>query len=114
MYRLFSAALQPGKLTVIDAGSGDIVANLPSILGVDDIWFDAARKRVYASGAGSIAVFQQHDRDRYSMIANVPVGAGAGSTSLHLKTRTQDSLYMSSPNMLPQGGSEVLLFYVND
>jgi hypothetical protein len=35
-------------------------------------------------------------------------------TSLHLKTRTQDSLYMSWPNILPQGGSEVLLFYVND
>jgi len=39
---------------------------------------------------------------------------GTGSTSLHLKTRTQDSLFMSWPNMLPQGGSEVLLFYVND
>ena len=112
--RLFSAALQPGRFTVIDSRSGDVVANLPSILGVDDMWFDATRKRVYASGAGSIAVFQQHDRDRYSMIANVPVGAGAGSTSLYLKTRTQDSLYMSWPNMLPQGGSEVLLFYVSD
>ena len=51
---------------------------------------------------------------RPAVIARVPVGAGAGSTSFHLKTRTQDSLYMSSPNMLPQGGSEVLLFYVND
>ena len=40
--------------------------------------------------------------------------AGAGSTSLHLKSRTQDALYMSLPNLLPQGGSEVLLFYVND
>jgi hypothetical protein len=33
---------------------------------------------------------------------------------LHLKSRTQDGLYMSWPNMLPQGGSEVLLFYVGD
>jgi hypothetical protein len=46
--------------------------------------------------------------------AHVVVGAGAGSTSLHLKSRTQDGLYMSWPNMLPQGGSEVLLFYVDD
>jgi hypothetical protein len=31
-----------------------------------------------------------------------------------LRDRTQDGLYMSWPNMLPQGGSEVLLFYVDD
>jgi hypothetical protein len=49
-----------------------------------------------------------------SPTAHIAVGAGAGSTSFHLKTRTQDSLFMSRPNMLPQGGSEVLLFYVNE
>jgi hypothetical protein len=47
-------------------------------------------------------------------LARIQVGAGAGSTSFHLKTRTQDSLFMSRPNMLPQGGSEVLLLYVDD
>jgi len=65
-------------------------------------------------GSGAIDVFQQHDPDRYTLLSSIPVGAGAGSTSLHLKTRTQDSLYLSWPNMLPQGGSEVLLFHVND
>ena len=47
-------------------------------------------------------------------MARIDVGAGAGSTSLHLTSRTQDGLYMAWPNMLPQGGSEVLLFYVDD
>ena len=112
--RLFTASLQPGRLTVVDTESGKVVANLPSVLGVDDLWFDASRKRLCATGAGSIDVFQQVDPDSYTTIANVPVGAGAGSTSLYLKTRTQDSLFMSWPNMLPQGGSEILLFYVND
>ena len=112
--RLFTASLQPGRLTVVDTDGGGVVANLPSVLGVDDLWFDGSRKRIYATGAGSIDILQQHDPDRYSVIANVPVGAGAGSTSLYLKTRTQDGLYMSWPNALPQGGSEVLLFYVND
>jgi hypothetical protein len=113
-HRLFTAALQPGRLTVVDAQSGGVVANLPCVLGVDDLWFDPVRKRIYAPGAGFIDVFQAEDADRYAAIAHVPVGAGAGSTSLHIKSRTQDSLYMSWPNMLPQGGSEVLLFYVND
>jgi hypothetical protein len=113
-HRLFTASLQPGRLTVVDTQSGRVVASLPCILGVDDIWFDSVRKRIYAPGAGAIDIFQQLDPDRYAALARIDVGAGAGSTSLHLKTRTQDSLFMSWPNMLPQGGSEVLLFYVND
>jgi len=98
----------------VDTQSGAVVVTLACILGVDDLWFDQVRKRIYAPGAGAIDVFQQIDPDRYAPLARIPVGAGAGSTSLHLKTRTQDSLFMSWPNMLPQGGSEVLLFYVND
>jgi DNA-binding beta-propeller fold protein YncE len=113
-HRLFTASLQPGRLTVVGTESGGVIASLPSVLGVDDLWLDPARKRIYAPGAGFIDVFQIEDPDRPIAIARVPVGAGAGSTSFHLKTRTQDSLYMSWPNMLPQGGSEVLLFYVND
>jgi hypothetical protein len=113
-HRLFAASLQPGRLTVVDTQSGRVVATLACILGVDDLWFDPARKRIYAPGAGAIDVFQQVDPDRYTALARIQVGAGAGSTSFHLKTRTQDSLFMSWPNMLPQGGSEVLLFYVND
>jgi len=113
-HRLFAASLQPGRLTVVDTQSGQVVATLPCILGVDDLWFDPARKRIYAPGAGAIDVFQQVDPDHYTPLTRIQVGAGAGSTSFHLKTRTQDSLFMSWPNMLPQGGSEVLLFYVND
>jgi len=113
-HRLFAASLQPGRLTVVDTQSGRVVVTLPCILGVDDIWFDPKRKRIYAPGAGAIDVFQQVDPDHYITLARVPVGAGAGSTSFHLKTRTQDSLFMSWPNMLPQGGSEIVLFYVDD
>src|SRR5215471_7205150 len=113
-HRLFAASLQPGRLTVADTQSGRVVATIPCILGVDDIWFDPVQKRIYAPGAGAIDVFQQVDPDRYAAVARIQVGAGAGSTSFHLKTRTQDSLFMSWPNMLRQGGSEVLLFYVND
>jgi hypothetical protein len=113
-HRLFAASLQPGRLTVVDTQSGGVVAMLPCVLGVDDIWFDPLQKRIYAPGAGAIDVFQQADPDHYTAVARIQVGAGAGSTSFHLKTRTQDSLFMSWPNMLPLGGSEVLLFYVND
>ena len=112
--RLFTAALQPGRFAIMASDSGKLVAEFPCVLGVDDLWFDAARRRIYATGAGAIDTFQQADPDHYSLLARIDAGLGAGSTSLHVKTRTQDSLFMSRPNMLPQGGSEVLLFYVND
>src|SRR5262249_1335825 len=86
-HRLFTAARQPGKMTVIESDTGKVVVSLPCVLGVDDLWFDAARKRLYATGSGAIDVFQQHDPDRYTLLSSIPVGAGAGSTSLHLKTR---------------------------
>jgi hypothetical protein len=113
-HRLFTAALQPGRFTVIDTESGAVVATLPCVLGVDDLWFDVTRKRIYAPGSGAVDVFRQMDPNHYTAIAHIAVGVGAGSTSFHLKSRTQDSLFMSWPNILPQGGSEVLLFYVND
>lgn len=112
--RLFTAALQPGRFAAIDAETGRTVAELPCVLGVDDLWFDPSRQRIYATGAGAIDVFQRISGDHYAAIARVAIGAGAGSTSLRVKTRTQDSLYVSWPNTLPQGGSQVLLYYVND
>ena len=112
--RLFTAALQPGRFTIVDTNSGAVVATLPCVLGVDDIWFDNGRKRIYAPGSGAIDVFEQVDPDHYRALAHVVVDPGSGSTSFRLESRTQDSLFMSLPNVLPQGGSEVLLFYVND
>jgi DNA-binding beta-propeller fold protein YncE len=112
--RLFTAALQPGRFTAIDAGTGRTVAELPCVLGVDDLWFDQARQRIYATGAGAVDVFQRISGDHYANVGRIAIAAGAGSTSLRVETRTQDSLYVSWPNTLPRGGSQVLLYYVND
>lgn len=111
--RLFSAALQPGKLWVIDSDSGRVVSTLRIVLGVDDIWFDARRRRILASGhAGTVSVIHQLDRDRYRVIADVPTAVGGG-TSLYLKTRTSEGLYVAVPNT-PQGGSEILFLAAQD
>jgi hypothetical protein len=69
-HRLFTAALQPGQFTVVNSETGAIVARLPCVLGVDDLWFDAARKRIYAPGSGAIDVFQEIDADHYAAIAH--------------------------------------------
>jgi DNA-binding beta-propeller fold protein YncE len=111
--RLFSADLQPGRLRVIDAGSGRVIATLRIVLGVDDLWFDAERKRILASGhAGFVSVVRQKDPDHYELVADVPTAVGGG-TSFYLKTRTSEGLYVGVPNS-SQGGSEILFFAVQD
>ena len=111
--RLFSAALQPGKLWVIDSDSGRVVSTLRIVLGVDDIWFDSARKRILASGhAGYVSVVQQKGPDRYELIADVPTAVGGG-TSFYSRSRTSEGLYVGVPNTSP-GGSEVLFFAVQE
>ncbi len=113
-HRLFTAGLQPGHLTVVDSDSGKVVANFPCVQEVDDLWFDSARKRIYVPGAGYIDVFQQIDPDHYALIAHIAVGVGAGITSYYRANREGETLYMSWPNMLPQGGSQVAIFSIND
>jgi hypothetical protein len=111
--RLFSAALQPGKLWVIDSDSGKAVATLRIVLGVDDIWFDMDRKRILASGhAGFVSVIQQIDPDRYELIANVPTAVGGG-TSFYFKSRTSEGLYVAVPNT-SHSGSEILFLAVQE
>jgi DNA-binding beta-propeller fold protein YncE len=111
--RLFSAALQPGKLWVIDSDSGRIVASLGIVLGVDDIWFDMDRKRILASGhAGFVSVIRQIDPDHYELIANVPTAVGGG-TSFYFKSRTSEGLYVAVPNTA-HGGSEILFLAVQE
>ena len=112
-HRLFSAALQPGKLWVIDSDSGRVVTTLRIVLGVDDIWFDATRKRILASGhAGFVSVIQQTDRDSYEVIAQVPTAVGAGN-SIYLKSRTSEGMYIAVPNT-SHAGSELLFLAVEE
>jgi DNA-binding beta-propeller fold protein YncE len=111
--RLFSAAIQPGKLWVIDADSGRVVTTLRIVLGVDDIWFDTNRKRVLATGhAGYVSIIEQKSVDRYDLVASVPTGVGGG-TSHYVRSRTFEGLFVGLPNTSP-AGSEVVFLAVQE
>jgi DNA-binding beta-propeller fold protein YncE len=77
-HRLFAVSRFPARLLVIDAASGKIMQKLSSVGDCDDIFFDAARKRIYATGGeGAISVFEQEDPDHYREVARVPTAKGA-------------------------------------
>jgi DNA-binding beta-propeller fold protein YncE len=84
--RLFVVCRHPAVLLVLDDASGQIVQKLPTVGDSDDLFYDAALKRIYVSGGeGAISVYQQQDRDHYSQIAHVKTTPGA-RTSLFVPT----------------------------
>jgi DNA-binding beta-propeller fold protein YncE len=80
-HRLFCGARNPSLLTVLDTESGNQITQLEGVAGIDDLWYDAEHKRIYASGGresdagtvpGFVYVYQQKDADHYELIAKIP------------------------------------------
>jgi hypothetical protein len=72
-------------MVAMDSLTGKEVANLPAAEGMDGVYFDSVRKRVYVSGGrdfdvGSIFVYQQKDADHYELSGKVPTRPGAGTS----------------------------------
>jgi DNA-binding beta-propeller fold protein YncE len=83
--RLFDGVRDPATLIVQDTESGKQVSQLEGVFGIDDLWYDAAHKRVYASGGrgfetGFLYAYQQKDADHYELISKVPTAPGAGTS----------------------------------
>jgi hypothetical protein len=77
-HRLFIGSRNPPALVVFDTTSGRIVTSVAGVTNTDDLFYDAARKRIYMSAAeGVVAVFEQHDPDHYQLLAKVPTVPGA-------------------------------------
>ena len=76
-HRLFTVTRKTPMLVVLDTQNGKEVARMRAAGECDDVFFDAARKRIYViGGEGMISVFQQNDPNRYELVANVPSSIG--------------------------------------
>jgi DNA-binding beta-propeller fold protein YncE len=77
-HRLFVGCRSPARLLVYDTGTGKMTTNLPIAGDTDDLFYDAARRRIYvAGGEGAITVIEQQDGDHYRVVNTVPTAAGA-------------------------------------
>jgi hypothetical protein len=75
--RLFAGCRMPARLLVFDTSTGKMVASPEIVADTDDLFYDAARSRVYViGGQGFIDVVQQKDPDHYERIARYPVPPG--------------------------------------
>jgi len=83
--RLFIGTHTPPEMIAMDSNSGKEVTHLPTPQGMDGVYFDSPRKRVYVSGGrdlpvGFAYVYEQQDADHYEIIGKVPTRAGAGTS----------------------------------
>jgi WD40 repeat protein len=84
-HRLFDGVRDPATLIVLDTESGKQVSQVEGVAGIDDLWYDAGHRHVYASGGrgfevGFVYIYLQKDADHYELIAKVPTAPGAGTS----------------------------------
>ena len=84
-HRLLIGTRTPPQMIALDFQTGKEVAILPTVEGMDGVYFDAGYKRVYVSGGrdfdvGYVFVYQQNDADHYEIIGKVATRSGAGTS----------------------------------
>lgn len=114
-HRLFIGVHVPPRVAVVDTASGHVVAALPSPQDSDDLYFDAARKRIYVPGGeGYIQVLQMIDPDHYKVLEKIPTAIGAKTAGYYGKQgKGFDRFYLAVP---ARGGqsAEVRIYTVQD
>ncbi len=113
-HRFFVATRNPARMAVFDTGTGKLVTALSCVQDSDDIYYDADRKRIYASGGeGFISVFQQTNADHYESLAKIQTAVGARTSAYSGKVGKKgfDRLYVAVPARAERG-AEVLIYTV--
>src|SRR6202049_1462644 len=82
VHRLF-VGCRSGAIVIFDSQTGKELQAIPVGKGVDDLMFDPATKRIYATsgGTGAVDVYKENDPDHYQSLGHVPSGPG-GKTGL--------------------------------
>jgi DNA-binding beta-propeller fold protein YncE len=82
-HRLLVGCRKPPRIIVLDTESGKQTASIDCSGDMDDLFVDAAGRRVYAScGEGFIDVFERNDEGRYTRLSKVATAPGARTSLL--------------------------------
>ena len=95
-HRMFVGCRRPAKVLVFDTSSGKEISSFDVVGDTDDLFYDAARKRLYASGGeGYVDVFQGQATNQFARVAHLATAAGA-RTSLFVQELNR--LYVAVPH----------------
>lgn len=94
-HRLFVATRRPALLLAYDTEKGKRIGELPICADADDLFFDSARRQIYAvCGEGKVDVIRQRDPDHYELIEQIAT-APAARTGLFVPGRS--TLFVAAP-----------------
>lgn len=72
-HRLFLGCRTKPSIVVVDSETGTEVTSIAIPEDIDDLFYDAKNKRLYAScGAGALVVVRQRDPDHYDTLETIP------------------------------------------
>jgi YVTN family beta-propeller protein len=109
-HRVFVGCRRPAKVVVYDTATGKQSAEFDIVGDTDDLFYDAARKRLYVSGGeGFLDAFQEQSTNRFTREAHVATAAGA-RTSLFVSTLAR--LYLAVPHRGTQK-AEIRIYQVH-
>ncbi len=95
-HRVFVGCRRPARVLVYDTITGKESGSFEIVGDTDDLFYDAARRRLYVSGGeGYLDVFQERDAIGFVRIAHVGTAAGA-RTSLWVPEQAR--LYLAVPH----------------
>ncbi len=94
--RLFITCRHPAQVIAFDTSSGKVIARLPVVGDADDMFYDAARKRIYVSGGeAAISIIEHRDADHYVVVGRISTAPGA-RTSFFVPSLNR--LYVAVPH----------------
>jgi DNA-binding beta-propeller fold protein YncE len=106
--RVFVGCRKKPMVVVLDADSGKEVGSAVIAGDTDDLYFDAKRKRIYAScGEGFIAVVGQGEKDHYELLEKIPTVKGARTSFFDAES---GRLYLVVPRQEGKDGPEIQVY----
>jgi hypothetical protein len=110
--RLFTGCRKEPMVLVMDTETGKEIASVPVPHDIDDLFFDAKRKRLYAAcGEGFLAVIRQVDADRYEPLEKLSTGKLARTC---LFDPESNRLFLGVPRFGDMEGPEIWVYRVRD
>jgi DNA-binding beta-propeller fold protein YncE len=110
--RLFVGCRKEPMVLVMDSETGKEITSVAIPGDIDDLYFDARRKRLYAAcGEGFLVVIRQVDADRYEPVEKLPTSKLARTC---LFDAEGNRLFLAVPRFGTQESPEIWVYRVRD
>ena len=107
-HRVFVGCREKPMVVVMDSESGKPITAVAIPEDIDDLFYDAKRKRLYAScGEGFLVVLRQRDADNYDILERLPTVKLARTCLFDPST---GRLYLGLPRQAGQEGPQIQVY----